>query len=75
MPPHKNQVNFDPHTWAKYFSTPTQKARQFRSLLWSQVNSDPYTEIKSISTTHINQVNFDTNTKTKSFSTPTQIPS
>ena len=42
MPRHKNQDNFDPDTKTKYFSTPAQ----------NQVSSDPYTEIKPISTTH-----------------------
>ena len=62
MLPHKTQVSFDLRTKTKYFSTPTQK----------QGNSDPYSDLKSVSTPthskiklnllsprHENQVNFD----------------
>ena len=50
MPQHKNQVNLDPNTKTKYFSTFTH----------NQVNSDPDAEIKSSSIPpHWNQVNFD----------------
>ena len=40
---HKNQVNFDPDTKTKYFSTPIKE---------NQVNTDPDSEIKSISISH-----------------------
>ena len=70
MPSHIDQVNFDPHTKTKYFSIPTQKASQFRSLNWSQVNFDPRCKIKLIlMRRHQNQVNLDPYTKNKSIST------
>ena len=66
MPPHKNQVDFDPHTSTKYFSTSTRKKSQFRSLRWFLVNLDPHYKIKSILVPrHQNQVNFDPYTRTK----------
>ena len=75
MPPQKKQVNLDPHTKTKHFSTSTQKPSQFGSLHWSQVNSDPHYKIKSLlMPRHQNQVNFDTYTKTKYLPTPTLKP-
>ena len=65
MPPHKNQVNFDPDTWTK-FSTPHK----------NQVNSIPYAEINSISITHTEIKSISTaHTKIKSISMPTLKPS
>ena len=73
MPRHKNQVNFDPATKTKSFSTPTQKISQFPSLLWNQVSFDPpYYNQVHFDHAHKKQVNFDAHTKTESFSTRTQ---
>ena len=43
MPRHPNHVNlnFDPTIKTKYFSTPTLKPSQWRSLRWNQLNLDP----------------------------------
>ena len=49
MPPDKNQVNFYGRTETMIFSTSTQKPSTFRPRRENQVNSDPYTEVKSIS--------------------------
>ena len=49
MPPDKNQVNFYGRTETMLFSTSTQKPSTFRPRRENQVNSDPYTEVKSIS--------------------------
>ena len=66
MPLYKNQVNFDPHSKVKYFSTPTQ----------NQVNSDPYTEVKSSSIPTVKPSPFwCRDTKTKLISAPTLKPS
>ena len=66
MPSHKKLFNFDPNTKTKYFSTPTQKPSQLRSLHWSKVKFDPHYKIKSIlMRRRENQVDFDTYTKTK----------
>ena len=43
-----------PHTKTKFFSIQTLKPSIFRPPHKKQVNSDPHTEIKSISTTHTN---------------------
>ena len=57
---HKNQVNFDPDTKTKYFSTPIKE---------NQVNTDPDSEIKSISISHTEIKSISTTrTKTKSSS-------
>ena len=66
MPPHKNKINFDPHTKTKYLSTRTQ----------NQVNSDTYNEVKSIPIPTIKWGQFSRrDTKTKSISFPTLKPS
>ena len=61
MPRHKSQAKFDSDTKTKFFSTPTQKLSQFRSLRWNQVKSDP---------SHWNQVNFDQQKNQVNFDPP-----
>ena len=64
MPRHDNQLNFDPDIKLQYFSSPTQKPSQFRSLHWNKIKSNP---------PHCNQVNFDNlHKKLVKFDPPTQ---
>ena len=75
-----NQINFDPNTKIKSFSTPTQKTSQFRSPHKKQVNFDPYTKTKLISiqrlkpghfrTPHQNQLNSDPCTESSQVRSP-----
>ena len=52
MPPHRSPDNLDPNPKNKSFSSDSHIASQCRCLHRNRVNSDPRTEIKSISTTH-----------------------
>ena len=72
IPPHENQVNFDPDTKTKWFSTPTQKPSQCWSLHWNQLNFDhPHTTQVNFDN-HTNQVIFGPHTKPRQFQPPTQ---
>ena len=64
MPRHKNQVDFDPETKTKSFSTPTQKLSQFQSLHRNQVK---------FNRPHWNKINFDQHKNLAQFDPYTKI--
>ena len=75
MPPHENQVNFEPYTKTYYISTNTKtKSVSIHTQISSQFWSPPWTKPISMPTQnqvnyHWNQVNFGQHVKAKLIST------